>query len=461
MKLQTRNTLTSVLQNLIAILCGLILPREILFRYGSEMNGLMHAIAQFLSYTSLLELGIGAVIPAALYKPLALHDRQAVNAIITSGTRVFRRIALIFGAYLALLLICFPGITGSPGQLSRWMILIMGMGTLTGYLFGQPERLLLLADQKGYIVYSASAAFQLVSTAIQVILIRGGTALPAVLFCRTGIAIAQIAFISVYTRRLYALHPVQYTAEPIPQKWNGAAQHLAYFVLENTDVFLLTLMAGFEEVSVYSVYFMVISGVRRIFQSVTFSVQPKLGALWAGGDRDELNRFFALFERWIHLASALCFTLLGILLVPFVSAYTHGISDANYIRPLFAGLLTAAYACQSLRDPYDRMILASGHFRQTQYSYLIAAALNLGLSLLLIRPYGLAGAAIGTLAAMLYQAVYQSIYVGRKLLKRSFRPLLRLLLCDAAVCAMVLGLLGLLRLPLESLFSSLLALIRP
>ena len=88
-----KNTLCSLLQHLCTILCGLILPREILIRYGSDMNGLVLSITRFLSYTALLELGIGAVIPAALYSPLAVRDFEKVSAILSSGYRVFHRIA--------------------------------------------------------------------------------------------------------------------------------------------------------------------------------------------------------------------------------------------------------------------------------------------------------------------------------------------------------------------------------
>ena len=73
MNTQMKNTLCSLLQHLCTILCGLILPREILIHYGSDMNGLVLSITRFLSYTALLELGIGAVIPAALYSPLAVR----------------------------------------------------------------------------------------------------------------------------------------------------------------------------------------------------------------------------------------------------------------------------------------------------------------------------------------------------------------------------------------------------
>ena len=84
-------------------------------------------------------------------------------------------------------------------------------------------------------------------------------------------------------------------------------------------------------------------------------------------------------------------TALGIFLVPFVQVYTDGITDANYVRPAFAILMTIAYGLQGLRDPYDKLILASGHFRQTQNNYILAAALNLGVSLIAVQLWGAGG----------------------------------------------------------------------
>lgn len=252
-----------------------------------------------------------------------------------------------------------------------------------------------------------------------------------------------------------------YRGEPIPQKWNGIAQHVAYFVLENTDILLLTVFSTLREVSVYSVYFMVISGVRRIFSSISYSIQPKLGELKARGDADALNRFFFSFERWIHVSASLAYCLLGLLLVPFVQAYTEGVTDADYSRPLFALLMSLAYGLQSIRDPYDKLILASGHFKQTQHNYIIAACLNFGISILTVRRWGLEGVAFGTLVAMMYQTVYMASYDSGKLLERSILVFFRNILLDVLIVVGIVLVMRCVHFPAEALFHWLFALIRP
>ncbi len=435
MKREAKNILAALIQHAAAVLSGLILPREILAHYGSEMNGLVQSVTQFLSYTAVLELGLGAVIPAALYRPLVERDYGKINEILASGRKSFRRIAAASILYILILLLLFPRPSADPnGKTTALLILLAGAGTIFYYSVGLPERLLLISDQRGWVVWLMAAAVTVASTAFQVIGIRAGAALTAVRAVAAAGGILLILGIRHYAVCHYPLNlPPSDTGEPIPQKWNGIAQHLAYFVLENTDILLLTAFAGFREVSVYTVYFMVITGVRRIFITVTYSVQPKLGELWAGGQREPLLRTFSAFERRIHLAAAGAFSFLGVTLVPFVQAYTDGIGDANYTRPLFALLLVLAYGVQSLRDPYDKMILAAGHFRQTQGNYLLAAALNLGISLLAVQRFGAEGVAAGTLAAMLLQTIYMTHYNNRILLKRSAWPLIRLFAADALV----------------------------
>lgn len=457
MKQQTKNTIWSVVLNLVTILCGLILPREILSHYGSEINGLVHSISQFLSYTVLLEFGIGAIIPASLYRPLAEGNKAHISAILASGRKVYRKIACVCIGYTLLLLLLFPRFSGIPS--SSLFVLILGLGTVIRYFEGKPEQFLVISDQKGYVVYSFSAFLLIVSTIFQVVLIRSGQTLAVVKLVGTGISLLQIVLIFFYVRWHYQIdRKVHYTEEPIPQKWNGIAQHVAYFILENTDIVLLTLFTTFREVSVYSVYYMVISGIRRLFSSVAYSVQPKLGELKAKGNPEELNRFFASFERWIHLFSSFVFCLLGLLLVPFVHAYTNGITDADYSRPLFAVLMAAAYGIQSIRDTYDKLILASGHFKQTQKNYIVASCLNLGISIIAVQFWGLEGVAAGTLIAMVYQLIYMAVYDTKVLLKRSGWVFFRNILLDIMTVGILILLAYLFPLPAESWFRWILAL---
>ena len=50
----------------------------------------------------------------------------------------------------------------------------------------------------------------------------------------------------------------------LKNKWDGLAQHIASVVHNNTDITILTIFSTLTEVSVYSVYYLVVKGIKAI-----------------------------------------------------------------------------------------------------------------------------------------------------------------------------------------------------
>ena len=71
---------TGLILQMFTILSGFILPKIILTSFGSEVNGLVSSLNQFLSYISLVEGGITGVVMANLYKPIVEKDEQKISA---------------------------------------------------------------------------------------------------------------------------------------------------------------------------------------------------------------------------------------------------------------------------------------------------------------------------------------------------------------------------------------------
>lgn len=67
------------------LISGLIVPRLILSTFGSEANGLVSSLTQFLNYISLVEGGIGSVVLTALYSPLAKKDNSKLSGVLKAA----------------------------------------------------------------------------------------------------------------------------------------------------------------------------------------------------------------------------------------------------------------------------------------------------------------------------------------------------------------------------------------
>ncbi len=427
------NTIFSVGYQLTNVVCSFILPRLILQAYGSEVNGLVNSITQFLQVIGFLELGVGAVVQSALYKPLAQQDEAAVSAVMTSAQRFFRRIAYILLVYVAVLTVVYPVMIDKSYDwiYTACLMAAISISMFAQYYFGVVDSLLLLAHQRGYVQYITQIVTLVMNTAACALLIYMGAGIHVVKLTTSLMFLLRPVVLRWYVNRHYRIdRKAQYRREPIPQKWNGVAQHIAGVVMEGTDVVVLTLFSTLENVSVYSVYHMVIAGIKGLFMSLSSGVRSLLGELWAKQELESLRRVFGWFEWSLHTAAVFVFGCTGVLILPFVTVYTQGISDADYLQPLFAVLLTAAYACHSLRLPYSVMILAGVHYKQTQRSHIIAAVMNMVISLVAVAYFGLVGVALGTLAAMLYQTVWMAWYLSKNLIEWPFRNFLKQLAAD-------------------------------
>lgn len=417
------NTFFSLLLHIITFICGLITPRLFLNEYGSDVNGLVQSIAQFLGLISFLEFGVGQVIQSALYKPLAEKDDHALSCVLASGNKFFRRIAYMLLAYVLVLIAVYPLVIEQNFDWVYTATLIgaISVGSFAQYYFGIVDKILLNADQRGYIQNCSQIIALIINTMMCVVLILSGFSIQVVKLASSLIFLIRPFIVRLYINKHYCIdRKVVYADEPIKQKWNGVAQHVSGFILNGTDNVILTVFSTLSNVSVYSIYYLVIYGIYQLYQSAMSGLHSLVGDLWAKQELKQLKSIFGMIEVVLHFSSVFLFSCTGILILPFVRVYTDGITDVNYMQPLFSALLVLAYASQCIKTTYNMLILAGGHYKQTQKCHIISAVLNLTISVATVYFWGLVGVAIGTIVAMVYQMVWMAYYDSKHLLKWPF-----------------------------------------
>ena len=168
------NIIFSIVLQLIAVISGLILPRIRIEAYGSDTNGLVSSITQFLSYITLLEGGIGGVVNAALYKPLSQKDMWGVSTIVSTAKNFYKKIAFIFLGYIAILCVIYPYLVKSG--FDKWyvvcFILILSVGTVLKYFFSLSYISLLTADQKSRINSIITAVVTIINLVVVFVAIK-------------------------------------------------------------------------------------------------------------------------------------------------------------------------------------------------------------------------------------------------------------------------------------------------
>ena len=434
------NTVSAIFNQIVTIICGFILPRQILLHYGSNVNGLVSSITNFLGIITLLDLGVGAVVQSSLYKPLSEKDTSKISNILFESKIFFDRIGLILILYTCLLMLFFPlAISSEIGFLSTaFLVFSIALTNITQYFFGITNQLLLNADQKSYIPLLINSLTIVLNTIVSVILINLNFSITIVKLISASVILLRPFLLYIYVKKHYNLNRVKNVKKTnLKQKWDAVTQHIATFVVDKTDVVVLTLFSTLKNVSIYYVYHLVVSGLYQAILVLTTGLQALFGDMYAKNEREKLKNTHEYFEWIFHNLIVLLFSCTFILIIPFVKIYTKGVDDTNYILPVFSGILTIAIAFCSLRSFYGILIKSIGHFKETQTGAIVEAIINIVISIIFVNFYGLIGVAIGTLIAMIYRTLYLISYIGKYILVRNNRFVVKLFFVDLLICAII------------------------
>lgn len=416
------NMIASICYEVVAVICGLILPRLILSHFGSSYNGITSSITQFLSCVALLKGGVDAVTRAALYKPLSDKNTNDISAIVNATSKFMRKIALIFLGALFIFAAVYPLLVKEEFEwlFSFTLVLILGISTFTEYFFGMAYSRLLEADQREYIIAITRIFATLLNTALAAILIKAGFGIHSVKFVNAFAFSLNPIIICTYAKKKYKINKkIKPDNTAISQRWDAFAQSVAFFVHNNTDIILLTFFTDTKNISVYTVYNYVILNIRNVVVTFITSFGAAFGNMLAKGEKELIKANLKIYELIIFGSTSVIYTTTGIMIVPFALLYTSGVNDVSYDRPVFALIFTIAGAFSCFRIPYQTIVEAAGHFKQTRNGAVIEAGLNIIISLILISKFGLTGVSIGTLVATVFRSVQYAIYLSKHIVKRN------------------------------------------
>ena len=433
-KLTIYSIVATILLQFLTIASGFIIPKLVLTYFGSSVNGMVASVTQFLNYIQLLEGGVSAVAMAALYKPLAANDEQKVSSIVKATSSFFKTIGLIYIVYAISVALIYPAVISTPLDYyqSVLLILIIASGIFVQYFFSLTYRVLINADRRGYVVSLAQCALITINLAIAILTVE---IYPSIHLLKVGTLIAYLTqplLFAIYVKKHYKINKnVEPDKDSLKQKWDAFGHNLAYFVHANTDIIVLTIFSSLARVSVYAVYASITTAIRTLIIAISAAIKPSFGNVLVSSDANHTNKVFDYYELGINYVSSVLFSCCFILIVPFVTIYTNGITDVNYYEPVFAILLCAGELVYCIRDPFVSAAYAANMFKKTAVFAYIETALNIIVSLSLVYFYGLVGVAIGTLVAMVFRMVAQAIFLRNNILFRPIQKWFKGLICVA------------------------------
>ena len=413
-----KNILSSLILQAIALVYGFIVPALIIENYGSKVNGLISSITQFIAYIALLELGIGPVIRNALYKPIVQKNKGEIADILGTTDKFFKKIAYIFIGYIVILCIGYPFLVNN--DFSFWytcsLILIISISRFFEYFIGMTYKMLLCGDGKNYFVDYVNAITYIINLLVIVFLIKLNCSIQIVKLVSALVYVLRPICLKVYFDKKYQIKINKKSTYVLEKKWDGLSHHIAATVQSNTDVAILTIFSSLNNVSIYSVYFLVTNGIRNVIISLTNGIDAFFGKLMVENSVD-INYKFRRYNLFFYTITTILLSSTIILIIPFVNVYTRNISDINYIQPIFAYVLIFAEFNYVIRYPYSNLVYAKGLFKETRTAAIIEPIINIFISIILVIKFDLIGVAIGTLISMLIRSINFIVYASKNILK--------------------------------------------
>ena len=415
--LLARNVVTNLAAFGFGIAITFVLSPYIIQSLGDARYGAWALIAEMLGYYGLLDLGIRGAVTFHVATYLARERLDQTVQLIASA---FWTLALLGSAAAAGgvgLALAFPhlfvkGDVDAAEILVAMTILACTIGaTLPMEVFSAS----LVAQQRLDIVNAVDVVSRiLVAVGIYIVLGAGGGLIALSLLQTGGKVLGWLSLYLCLKRRLpsVSLHPSLFRRSELKALTNIGSKtfviNLAQTILRRTDLVLIAMFMEVKWVTYYTLGRMLIAYTENAVFEITRAYTPRLTELYAKQTRPVLNELYFSGTRFAGVIAIVAIAGVWSFATDFLALWVGPdyVSGALTLRSdTVAFLLGAAYLPRMIQSISRQLIFASGKLTFLMWLTIFEAAVNIVLTIALIRPYGLAGVAIGTAIPLLFSQI--------------------------------------------------------
>lgn len=381
-----KNTLLStslnIIEQVIAMIFGLIVPRLVIKTFGSEVNGLTAFISQMLQVFGLLQAGmIGASI-FALYEPIAKKDYAQMNIIVDASSRFYRKVA---GIFFALVLLAIPYVVYKEADTSfaRWEIIvttiIMGINATLTFLFNSRYDIIISSYQKRYLLSTATIVNKCVYYGLTVCVIILKTHFVLMYASSLVANICTILILRRYYKELTKnwLKPVEgKNTYKIQNRNYLLCNQIVYQVINSLPLLLIASFYDLKIASVYSINFTIVNILKMVIAAFMRSVTEPFGNYRVTHSKEDVVKMYRVIQSGISFVIIIfsaCFVCLS---TSFISIYTNNISEVNYVIPIMAFTLLSEFFFSSHKLIADLLIDIYGLYKKIYIPIFISGVIS-------------------------------------------------------------------------------------
>lgn len=412
-----KNIITGLFGQLLITITGFLTRTVFIHELGKTYLGVSGLFSNILTLLSFAELGIGQAIIFSLYKPIAENDEQKMCSLMHLYEKVYKFLFMLVLSLGLVLLPVLPYIIKDIDTIPhiRIIYIFYVINSAVSYLFAYRSSFI-TACQKNYVINYVSFICNICVCVIQIVTLK----VFKNYFVYLGIQIA-FGFVPNIIAYFYSNKEFPFLKRknitPLANdelksiKDNVKAlimYKIGTLALNSTDNIIISSFVGIATVGIYSNYTLITSTVSGFLSSIFNNLTASIGNLNAK-ENDEQKLFIF---RVINLATfwfyAVCSICLFICMTPFIHVW---IGD-DYVLPISASLII------SINIYIGGMLFAPFNYRQTmgifvegKWRPIISAIINIVVSLIFVKWWGLVGVLWGTAVARLTTNVWFDPYL--------------------------------------------------
>lgn len=397
-----KNLATGVGISVVMTLVGFFTRKIFVDTIGVEYLGLNGLLQNILGVMSLLEGGFATSVVYNMYKPLAEDNRQDIIALLQLYKKVYRFIAcgvITFGLALYPFLDFFVKGTDNLQYVSVVYFIFLFNSVLqyfTAYKWS-----LINASQQNYKLAAINLTYQLTLSfaKVGVLYYTRNYILFLTVEALCGLCL-NVAIVRKANKLFpYIVNAAKYAVKPevkrnIITNMKALFLHsLGGFFMHSTDNIIMSAYIGVGIVGLYSNYTLLTTTINSLTTQVLGSFSESVGNLIATEDKGRSYEVFKTIFFVNFLTISIPVIFLAVLSQPFIRWW---LGEQYILSNLVLGIILFNFYINGMRNCALTFKTKAGIFLQDRYTPLLQGLINLALSLLFVRWWGLGGVLLAT-----------------------------------------------------------------
>ncbi|MDO4803446.1 MAG: polysaccharide biosynthesis C-terminal domain-containing protein [Lachnospiraceae bacterium] len=421
------NTSFSIASQMLTIVLSFVLRTAFIKILGNQYTGVASVFTTILTMLSLSELGFGTAVATALYQPLRENDQKKIQQLMDFYKKAYRVVALfifVVGValtpFLRFLIKDVPDIKESIAVIYLFYIIKTAASYLMIY-----KTTLLRADQKLFVVKKLEMVCQIIRYVIEVIVLLVFREYMTYLVIEVVATITQNYVITRRAEKEYP-HAFEKPEEKLPREKvvslfkdvKGLSMYkLSHTVGNSVDTMLISGFINTSSVTLLGNYSHIKGHVQKVLMQFYTAVIPSVGNLAA--EKKEKKQLI-VFNRLFYISFLMvnfCSVSLFVLFKPFITLW---LGEEYVLGQPISFVIAFDFFLYILLQAVASFRTANGLFVKGQYRPFITAVVNVILSVILIRRYGIFGTILATVFARFLTQWYDPYLLYKYIFKDSF-----------------------------------------